>query len=101
MLRQECARVFLTLSDTLAVVAVPGARLLDEAVLHAHVDDLADAGDSLAVHDLELGLAERRRDLVLDDLHSRLVADDLIAALERADAADVESHGRVELERVA
>ena len=46
-------------------------------------------------------LAERRRDLVLDDLHARLVADHFFALLDRADAADVEPHGRVELQRVA
>ena len=47
------------------------------------------------------GLAKRRRDLVLDDLDARLVADDFLAALDRADAADVEPHRGIELERVA
>ena len=54
-----------------------------------------------AVLDVELGLAERRRDLVLDDLHPHAVADRLGALLERLDAADVEALGRVELERAA
>jgi hypothetical protein len=58
-------------------------------------------GDALAVHDVELDLAERRRDLVLDDLHAGLVADDLVALLDRADAADVEADRGVELQRVA
>ena len=44
---------------------------------------------------------ERRRHLVLDDLDARLVADDLVAFLDRADAADVEADRGVELERVA
>ena len=67
----------------------------------AELDDLAFARDALAVEDVEQRLAERRRDLVLDDLDPRLVADDLLAALDGADAADVEADRRVELERVA
>ena len=35
-----------------------------------------DAADALAVEDVELDLAERRRHLVLHDLHARAVADD-------------------------
>ena len=54
-----------------------------------------------AVHEVELGLLERRGDLVLDDLDADAVADDVGALLDRVDAADVEAHGRVELERAA
>ena len=54
-----------------------------------------------AVDDVELGLLERRRDLVLRHLDADAVADRLDALLERLDAADVEAHGRVELERAA
>ena len=54
-----------------------------------------------AVLDVELGLAERRRDLVLDDLHAHPVADRLGALLEGLDAADVEPLRRIELERAA
>ena len=57
--------------------------------------------DALAVEDVEQRLAKRRRHLVLHDLDARLVADDFVAPLDRADAADVEPHRRVELERVA
>jgi hypothetical protein len=58
-------------------------------------------GDALAVHDVELDLLERRRHLVLDHLDAGLVADHLVALLDRADAADVEAHRGVELQRVA
>ena len=75
----------------IAVVAEPGARLLDQAGLDAEVEDLADLGDALAVHDVELDLLERRRDLVLDDLHAGGVADDVVAVLDLAGAADVEA----------
>src|SRR5262245_33245392 len=101
MLIEEGARVLLALADTLAVVAEPGAGLLDETLRHADIDDFAVAGDAGAVQDLELRFAERRRDLVLHDLDAGLVADDFLAVLEGADAADVQAHRGVELERVA
>ena len=55
----------------------------------------------VAVHDVELGLLERRRHLVLDHLDPDPVADRLGAVLERLDAADVEPDRGVELERPA
>ena len=75
--------------------------LLDDLVLQRHVQHRALPRDALAVGDVELGLLERRRHLVLDDLHPHPVADRLGALLERLDAADVEPHRRVELERAA
>src|SRR5512145_1308531 len=86
VLLQVRADVFLALADALAVVRVPGAGLLDQVLRDAQLDDLTFARDAGAVHDLELGLAERRRNLVLDDLDARLVADDLFTRLDRADA---------------
>ena len=44
---------------------------------------------------------ERRRDLVLHHLDAGAVADDLVAVLDGADAADVEPDRGVEFERVA
>src|SRR5579883_434668 len=92
VLLQESSRVLLALPDALALVAVPGARLLDEAVQHAELDELALLGDAGAVHDLELGLAERRGHLVLHDLDARQRARHLLAVLDRADAPDVHAH---------
>src|ERR1700754_2430499 len=65
---QELADIFLALADTVALVAVPGAGLVDEVLRHAQLDDLALARGALAVEDLELSLAEWRRHLVLDHL---------------------------------
>src|SRR5690606_29717994 len=93
--------VLLALADALAVTAVPGAGLLDQLGIHAHVDDLALAADALAVEDLGDDLLERRRHLVLDHLDLGLVADDLVALLDRTDAADVQAHRGVELQRIA
>src|SRR5215813_2674697 len=98
---EEILRVLATLADALAVVGEPGARLLDHAGLDAEVDDLAHLGDALAVHDVELDLLERRRQLVLHHLDAGLVADHLVALLDHADAADVEPYRGVELERIA
>src|ERR1039457_1566677 len=101
VLLQVHARIVLALTDALAVVAVPGAGLVDDALRGADLDDLALARDAGAIHDLELGFAKRRRHLVLDDLDARLVADHFLAILDGADSADVEPHRGVELERVA
>src|SRR5690606_22244990 len=93
--------VFLALADALALVAVPGAGLVDDALGSPEVDDLALAGNARAIHDLELRLAEWRGDLVLDHLHAGLVAHHFFAVLDGADAADVEAHRGVELQGIA
>ena len=79
---RNCFDVLAALAEALAVVGEPGAALLDDPVLDAEVEQVAFARDALAVHDVELGLAERRRHLVLDDLDARAAADDLIAVLD-------------------
>ena len=85
----------------LAVVGVPGTRLLHDRLFDGKVEDGTLTGDTGAVHDVELGLLERRADLVLHDLHPGAVAHDLDAVLDRLDTADVETHRRVELQRTA
>ena len=98
---QEGLGVLAALAEALAVVGEPGAGLFDDAGLDAEIDQFADLGNALAIHDVELDLLERRRDLVLDDLDAGLVADDLLAILDRADAADVEADGGIEFQRIA
>src|SRR5262245_51395343 len=87
---EEELGVLAALADALAVVGEPGARLLHHAGLDPEVDELAVLRHALAVHDVELDLLERRRELVLDHLDPGLVADHLVALLDHADAADVE-----------
>src|SRR5205809_1169790 len=101
MLAQEIASVLAALADAVATEGVPGTGLLDDALLGRDVDQLSLLGDAAAVQDVELRLAERRRHLVLHHLHLGAAADHLVAVLEGAEAADVEPHGGVELERVA
>src|SRR5207247_7541712 len=93
--------VLAALTDAHAVIAEPSARFLDQPGLDPEVENLADLRNSLAVHDVELDLLERRRDLVLDHLHPRRVADDVVAILDLAGAADIKAHRRVEFQRVA
>src|SRR6476469_4717337 len=94
-------RVLTSLPALLAVVAVPRARLLDDPVLRTDVDEERGVRDALGVHDVELRLLERRRDLVLHDLHPDVRADHVLLLLHRADAPDVEPQRRVELERLS
>src|SRR5690606_24798691 len=98
---QKLDHVGLALADLVALVAVPGAGLVDETLLDPHVHHLPEAVDALAIEDLELTLPEGRRHLVLDHLDPGLVADHFLALLDRADAADIEAHRGVELEGVA
>src|SRR5262249_28362857 len=51
---QEFARVVLALPDLLALVGVPGAGLLDDAMQHPELDDLAFARNALVVQDVEI-----------------------------------------------
>ena len=79
----------------------PGARLLDKAKLQAHVHQLADLGDALAVHNIELGLLEGRCDLVLDHLGAGAAADEGGAVFQMFHPADLNAHGGVELQGTA
>ena len=89
------------MTDLRVLIGVPGAGLLDDAVLYRRIDHLTPVVDPLVVEDLELGHPERRRHLVLHHLHPRLVADHLVALLDRPDAPDIQPHRGVELEGVA
>ena len=99
ILREERGRVLAPLAEPLVAEREVRARLRDDLPLEADVEDRSLPRDPLAVDDVELGLLERRRDLVLDDLHAHAVADRLGPLLEGLDAPDVESHRRVELQR--
>src|SRR5215212_10562684 len=101
MLAQERGRILPPLAEPLVAEAEVRARLGDDLSIEPRVEHRAFPGDSRAVDDVELGLLERRRDLVLDHLDPDAVAVGLDAFLERLDPADVETDGRVELQRAA
>ena len=98
---QETLDVLAALAEALPAVGEPRPALLDDLVLDGNVDEVALAGHPLAVHDVELGLAEGRRHLVLHDLDAGAVADHVLAVLDGANAANVDADRRVELQRAA
>ena len=98
---QELLGVLPALAQLLPLVRVPGTRLLDDAEVHAEVHHRALTADAPPVHDVELGLAERRCALVLDHLDPRAVAAELVSILDRPDPADIEPDRGVELESPA
>src|SRR3954453_6228492 len=98
---QEGADVLLALTELVALVGVPSAGLLHEALLDTDVDETALAAETHTPDEVELGLLERRRHLVLDDLDPDPAADRVGALLQGLDAADVGADRRVELPRAA
>src|SRR5689334_1082273 len=60
VLLEELLGVLAALPDALGLVAEPGARLFHDVVVHRQVEHVAFAGNAFAVHDVELGFAERR-----------------------------------------
>src|ERR1700722_7317123 len=80
--QQEVAGVLLALPQLFALIGEPRPGLTNEAMVHTHVDQRAFFADALAVEDVELGLFERRRHLVLDDLDPGAVTNRIGAVLE-------------------
>src|SRR5207237_9040189 len=101
VLHQKLFGVFAPLTDAYALVGKPGAGFLDNTRAHAEIDQLADFRNACAIDDVKFDFLERRRDLVLYHLHARLIADHFIAVLDCTDAANVETDGGVEFQRVA
>ena len=101
VLDEERLHVLPALAELLTLVGEPGARLLDEPEVDRDVEERALAADALAVHDVELGLLEGGRALVLDHLDPGPVADHVGPVLDRLDPADVQPDRRVELQRPA
>src|SRR5260370_645336 len=98
VLLDEELGVLAALTEAHVTVREPGPRLLDDLVLDADVDQLAGLGDTLAVADVKLRLAEGRGALVLDDFHLDARADHFFPFLDLIGPADVEPHRGVELQ---
>src|SRR5205814_2334375 len=101
MLAQERGCVLPALAEPLVAEAEVRARFRHHLAIEPRVEHGAFPGNPRAVDDVEFGLLERGRDLVLDDLDADAVAVGLDAFLERLDPADVEPDRRVELQRAA
>src|SRR5215471_7889675 len=98
---QELFDVFAPLAETLAAIREPRARFFDDPLVDRQVEQVAGPRNALAVHHVELRLAEGRGDFVLDDLHARTATDDHIAVLDARYAADIHPHRRIEFQRAA
>ena len=80
------------MTDTLTVVGIPGAGLVNDLMLHTHIDELALLGNPLVIKNIELSLLKWRRDLIFDHFHASLITQDLFSLFYRADPADIESY---------
>jgi hypothetical protein len=98
VLLQETPRRVAALAQAFLVVQVPGAGLLHDSRVDAHVEQAVLAGDAFAEDHVELGLLEGRGDLVLHDLDAHAVADHLVPLLDALHPADVEAHGGIEFQ---
>ena len=85
--------------DAIALVAVPGAGLLDQIMLSGDIEHVAFPRDAFAVEDVKFRLTERRSDFVLYDLYFGTRADNGITVFQRCDAANVDADRRIELQR--
>ena len=74
VLLEERLGVFAALAEPLAAVLEPGA-VFSTTLRSTARSTRSPSADALVVHDVEFGFAERRRDLVLHDLHARAAAD--------------------------
>src|SRR5437588_835855 len=75
VLAEELLGVLAALSDALLAVVDPRTGLVEDRGREPHVEKSALARDALVREDLDLGDAERRRDLVLHDLDLHPAAD--------------------------
>ena len=92
VLLQVAANIFTALPNALALVAVSRARLVDDIVQNREVQHIAFARDSLAVKNVELGIAEWRRHFILDDLDLGARADDNIAFLHCTNTPNINTY---------
>ena len=101
MFLKVVAGVVLTLTDTGAFVAVPGAALIDDVKVRTDVKEFAFVGDAFPVKDVKTGFLKGRRHLIFHNLHAGFGTVDFFALFQRVLAADIDTHGAVELQGIA
>ena len=101
MVLEELLGRLATLTQAHIAHGEPCAGLVHDAVFDAQIDQLACARNALAVHNVELGLLKRGRDLVFDHLDTGVAADHLGAVFQVLHAAHIQAHGCIELKRAA
>src|SRR6266513_4498844 len=81
-----------------ALVVQPRAALFDNLFFQGDIEKRAGRGNSLVIHDVELGLGEWRRYLVLLHFDARAITrDDAVGLLNCPDSADIDPHTGVKL----
>src|SRR5690348_8165745 len=90
---KECLRIFSTLPKPRTLVVVPRAGLLDNIGKGRKVQQIALVADAAVEHDVELGVAEGGRNLVLHHPRAGAIADGDFALLDRPRAAHVDADG--------
>src|SRR6266446_482083 len=98
---QEDAGVIAALAHALAAKADPRTALFEQAFFDTEVDQVAFAGDTFTVENVEFGFAEGRGDFVLHHFAAGARTDDAVAFLDGLNAANVQANGSVELQRAA
>src|ERR1700679_522379 len=101
MVFEKATNILSALSNALASVAIPSPRLLHDILRPPKGEHIAFARDAFAIQDVKLSFAEWSGNLVLDHLDLGAGADHHVAFLDRRDAANVDAHRGVELERAA
>src|SRR6266498_3666057 len=85
-----------------AFVTQPGTTLLDDLFFQCKIEESASGGNSLVIHDIELGFGERRSNFVFHDFDARPISRyNAVGLFDGADAADIDSHAGVKLQRPA
>ena len=97
---QNLLGVFPPLSELVAVIGEPRPGFFNDSRLDAQVNQFADFGNALAIHNIKINRLKRRRHFVLDNFDPRLAADNVIFVLNRPDPPDVHTNGRIKLQRV-
>src|SRR5258708_35249978 len=62
---QSLLGILAALTQTFTLVREPGAAFFNDTVVGSEIQQIAFARNAFAVHDVELSLAERRRDFIL------------------------------------
>src|SRR5438552_18259724 len=101
MVLQSLFGVLAPLAQTFAFIRKPRAAFFNYAIVSSEIQQIAFARNTFAVHDIELSLAKRGRDLVLGDFDLGAIADNALGVFYGADAANVEPKRSIELERAA
>ena len=81
-------------------IGEPCAALADNAIQHAKVNDFAHLRDAFAEENLKFGLAEWRRNLVFHHFHAGHITENILTVLYLSEAANVDTHRCVELQRI-